>query len=191
MKYIILLGVGFSLALTVFSQAIPIILGSSSGVIINYQKHKGYITLVSGETIEGNFQYGADEFPTYNLKSFSENGKKIKRYKSNHIKTVILNGSDTTLTNKDSTYFRVLDKSKRFYRQLTFGSVEAYDDLFNVNEKNGLVNSLIIVRANNKLYKLNSKGKFIKWMKTNYPDKVKWQENITVQEIIRQLNGMH
>lgn len=189
MKYI-LLTVSSFLTITAFSQAIPIILGSSSGVIINYQKHKGYITLVSGETIEGNFQYGADEFPTYNLKSFSENGKKIKRYKSNHIKTVILNGSDTTLTNKDSTYFKVLDKSKRFYRQLTFGSIEVYDNLFNVNEKGGLIRSPLVVKANNKLYKLNSKSKFIKWMKTNYPDKVKWHENITVQEIIRQLNGM-
>lgn len=156
---------------------------------IDYQKHAGYILLNNGEKITGIFQYDFWEFPNYNLKLFSENGKGLKRYKIINIESVVLAGSDTTLTNKDSTYFKVLGKHKGFYRQLTFGSLEVYDNFFDVNEKKNLIKPLLFVRFNNQLHEFNSSEKFIKWMKANYPNKIEWDKNITLEGIVRQLNG--
>lgn len=158
-------------------------IGPSYATVIDYQKHKGDIILNTKQQIEGNFQYAGG-----NLKSFSENGKLIKRYKIKDIKKVVLSGSDTTITNKDSTYFKVLGMHKRFYRQLTFGSVKVYDNLFNVNEKKDAVGYFLYVKHKNKLIELDSEN-FIKWLKGNYPNKIKWNENITIQDIIRQLNN--
>ena len=156
---------------------------------IDYQKHVGYILLNNGEKITGIFQYDFWEFPNYNLKLFSENGKGLKRYKIKNIESVVLAGSDTTLTNKDSTYFKVLGKHKGFYRQLTFGSLEVYDNFFDVNEKKNLIKPLLFVRFNNQLHEFNSSEKFIKWMKANYPNKIERAKNITLEQIVRQLNG--
>lgn len=157
---------------------------------INYQKHYGYIILNTGQKVTGIFRYDFWEFPNYNLKSFSKGGKGLKRYRIKNIRKVVLAGSDTTLTSKDSTYFAVLGKNKGFYRQLTFGPIKVYDNFFDVNEKKDLIKPLFFVEANNQYYELNSKDKFIKWLRTNYPHKIKWHKDITVQEIIRQLNGM-
>lgn len=155
---------------------------------IDYQKHAGYILLNNGQKITGIFQYDFWEFPSYNLKSFSKNGKGLKRYRIKNIRSVVLAGSDTTLTNKDSTYFQVLGKHKAFYRQLTFGQIEIFDNFFDVNEKKGLIKPLLFVKVNNQYHELDSKNKFIKWMQTNYPDKIKWRKDITLEEIVRQLN---
>ena len=158
---------------------------------IEYQKHKGYIQLNNGEKISGIYQYAFWEFPSYNIKSFTEKGALIKRYRSRDIKSIVLAGSDRTLSNKDSTYFMVLDKSKALYRQLTFGSIEVFDYFFNVNEARGLIYTLLIVKANDQLHTFKSESKFIKWLKANYPDKIRWNDNITSQEIVKQLNGIH
>jgi hypothetical protein len=48
------------------------------------------------------------------FKSFSKNGKGLKRYRTKNIRKVVLSGSDTMLTNKDSTYFEVLGNKKHF-----------------------------------------------------------------------------
>lgn len=174
--------------LTVTAQHVFVI---QSKYAINYQKHNGYIDFNNGEKITGIFEYGADEFPTYNLKSFTQSDKLIKRYKSNSIKEVVLAGSDNSLSGKDSTYFKVLDKSKRLYRQLTFDkNIQVYDGLFNVNERFGLVYPYLLIKRNNQLIKFNSKEHFINWIQRNAADKIKWHEGITVEQIIRQLNGM-
>lgn len=157
---------------------------------IDYQIHNGYIELNSGEKINGTFQYADMEFPTYNLKLFSPDGKLLKRYKSNVIKIVALVGCDTTLSTRDSTYFKTLDKSKVLYRQLTFGSIEIYDYFFNVNEQNGLIRSPILIKTNNQLIEFNSEEKFIKWMQTNNGGKIKWHKDITAADIVKQLNGI-
>ena len=158
---------------------------------INYQKHNGYIDFNNCEKITGIFEYGADEFPTYNLKSFTQSGKLIKRYKSNSIKEVVLARGDNSLSGKDSTYFKVLDKSKRLYRQLTFDKgMQIYDELFNVNERAGLVSPTLLIRRNGHLIKFNSTKSFINWIKENASDKIKWHDGITVLQIIRQLNGI-
>jgi len=158
--------------------------------IIHYEKHNGYIALNNGKKIESSFQYAFWEFPTYNLKSFLENGKLIKRYKPKDIKTVVLAGSDSVLTKHDSTYFKVLSKRNFFYRQLTFGSIELYDNFLNVDETIGLVKFPLSLKNHNQLYELSSEKKFITWMKTNYPNKIKWHDGIKAEEIIKQLNGM-
>src|SRR5690348_8236244 len=135
---------------------------------INYQVHRGYIILTNGERIKGDFQYAADEFPTYNLKFFAPNGKIIKRYKSKIISQVALAGSDTSLMKTDSTYFKVLDKRKAFYRQLTSEPVKIYDYYFNVNERHGLIRPPMVVKENGQIKNFNSKEKFIQWMRENY-----------------------
>lgn len=156
---------------------------------ITYQKHRGYIQLNNGKKIMGIFQYAFWEFPTPNIKSFNEKGNLINRYQEKEIKSIVLAGADSTLSAKDSTYFKTLDKSKSLYRQLTFGPLEIYDYFFNVNEVHGLIYSLILVKVDNQLYTFKSYNKFISWIHANYKDKIKWKKDITVKDIIRQLNG--
>ena len=188
MKKLVTIILFFS-ALKVYAQH-PVIL-SSNKYAVDYQKHAGYIEFDNGEKIMGVFEYAADEFPTYNLKSFTQDDKLIKRYKSNSIEEVVLAGSDSSLSNKDSTYFKILDKSKRFYRQLTFNKeMQIYDELFNVNERIGLVYPTLLIKKNNQLTKFNSKENFINWFHKNAANKIKWHKDITVEQIIRQLNGI-
>jgi hypothetical protein len=113
---------------------------------IDYSVHKGYLILNTGEKVEGDFKYAMDEFPTYNLKFLSPVKKVIKRYNVKKINRLVLAGSDTSLSNKDSTYFETLGEHKLFYRQLTFGNIKIYDErFFNVNEVKGLIYPLITV----------------------------------------------
>lgn len=175
---------------TLKANAQHLIIISNNKYSIDNQKHTGYIEFNNGEKITGIFEYATDEFPTYNLKSFAQNGKLIKRYKSKDIKKVVLAGSDSSLSQRDSTYFKVLDKSKRFYRQLTFKDIEVYDWLFNVNEKSGLVYPNLLIKKDDQLTKFNSKESFINWVHKNAADKIKWHKDISVAQIIRQLNGM-
>jgi hypothetical protein len=45
------------------------------------------------------------------------------------------------------------------------------------------------VKTKKGFIQFNKPEKLKKWLKENYPDKIKWNDNITVQDIIRQLNG--
>ncbi len=158
---------------------------------LNYQKHAGYIELNNGEKINGDFEYAFWEFPTYNLRYYSPNGKMAERYSVKNIKKVVLSGGDGWLSPKDSTYFIVHDKSRHFYRQLTFGKdFQIYDGFFNVDEIVGMVTNYFLVKKAGSFIKLNSAEKLIKWLKENEARKIKWHYGITVQQIIRQLNGM-
>ena len=188
MKKLVTIILFFS-ALKVYAQH-PVIL-SSNKYAVDYQKHAGYIEFNNGEKVTGIFEYAADEFPTYSLKSFTEDDKLIKRYKSNDIIEVVLAARDNSLSNKDSTYFKVLDKSKRLYRQLTFNkNIQVYDGLFNVDECFGLISPYLLIKRNNQLIKFNSKEHFINWFHKNAANKIKWHKDITVEQIIRQLNGI-
>lgn len=105
--------VSFFSALNVAGQRV-VIPAYHNPYVIHYEKHNGYIVLNNGKKIEGSFQYAFWEFPTYNLKLFSKKGKVIKCYKPKDVKTVVLAGSDTALSKKDSTYFKVLVKENIF-----------------------------------------------------------------------------
>ena len=157
----------------------------------NYQKHGGYIELNNGEKIKGVFEFAYWEFPTYNLKLYSPEDKMVKRYSVRKIKTVVLSGSDGWLSNKDSTYFIVHDKSRYFYRQLTFGKgFQLYDGFFNVDEYVGMVTPWFLIKTKEGYIELDHVKELIKWLKENAGNKIKWHKDITVQQIIRQLNGL-
>ena len=156
----------------------------------NYQNYSGYIVLNNGEKITGNFQYAFWEFPTYNLKLLSRDKKVVKRYYIPNIERVVLAGSDLWLTNKDSTYFIVHDKCRHFYRQLTFGNdFLLYDGFFNTGGYVGLVTDYFLIQTKEGFKEFPNGEKLKKWLRENFPNKIKWSEAITVQEIIRQLNG--
>ena len=155
-----------------------------------YQKNSGYIELNDGEKIIGDFLYDLWEFPTYNLKLLSPREKVAKRYFIPKIKKIVLSGSDGWLTNMDSTYFIVHDQCRHFYRQLTFGKdFQLYDGFFNTDGYVGLVTSYFLVKTKKEFIEFNKPEKLKKWLKENYSDKIKWNDKITIQDIIRQLNG--
>ncbi|MEO6838334.1 MAG: hypothetical protein ABI185_08085 [Ginsengibacter sp.] len=155
-----------------------------------YKKNSGYIELNSGEKINGDFEYAFWEFPTYNLKLLSSSEKVMKRYYIPNIKKVVLTGSDHWLTNRDSTYFIVHDKSRHFYRQLTFGKdFQLYDGFFNTDGYVGLVTNYFLAKTKKRFIEFKNSDRLKKWLKENYPDEIKWNDNITIQDIIRQLNG--
>lgn len=155
-----------------------------------YKTESGYIALNNGEKIKGDLEYSFWEFPTYNLKLLSPDEKVIKRYYITNIKKVVLAGSDRWLTNMDSTYFIVHDKCKHFYRQLTFGNdFQLFDGFFNTDGYLGLVTSYFLIKTKKGFIEFNNPEKLKNWLKENYPDKIKWNGDITVQDIIRQLNG--
>lgn len=87
---------------------------------VSYTKHNGYVVLNNGIRIQGTFEYAADEFPTYNLKSFSNDSKVMNRYKNKDLQIIVLAGSDKDISHKDSTYFFVFKDSPKFWRQLSF-----------------------------------------------------------------------
>ena len=157
----------------------------------NYQKHNGMIETNDAVKIGGTFEFAYWEFPTYNLKLYTTTGKMIRRYSIRKIKTVVLAGSDGWLSNKDSTYFIVHDKSKHFYRQLTFGNdFQLYDAFFNVDEYVGMVTPYFLIKTKGKFVELKHVKDLINWLRENEETKIKWNSEITVQQIIRQLNGM-
>ena len=154
------------------------------------KKHSGYIELTNGEKIEGTFEYAFWEFPTYNLKLLSPKGKVVKRYYISDIKKVVLAGSNDWLTNTDSNYFIVHDKCRHFYRQLTFGNdFQLYDGFFNTDGYVGLVTNYFLVKTKKGFIEFNNSDKLKKWLKEKYPNEIKWNEDITIQDIIRQLNN--
>jgi len=54
-----------------------------------------------------------------------------------------------------------------------------------------LIRPPMVVKENGQIKNFNSKEKFIQWMRENYPDKIRWEKDITVQDIVRQLNGFY
>jgi hypothetical protein len=173
--------------LPAFSQHAVVI---ASHYAIDYDKHSGYVQLNTGEVITGTFEYASFEFPTINLKFYSPPNKFVRRIKSTTISKVVLAGKDSSWSNKDSTYFFVLDKkTKLFYRQLSFNQeIEVFDILFNVNERPGLIDKYLVVKWHNNYIEFNTQDDFIEWIKKNANEKVNWHEKMSMQEIIRKLN---
>ncbi|MEO8853227.1 MAG: hypothetical protein ABI359_05585 [Ginsengibacter sp.] len=170
----------------IFSQAQVIHGAPKYKFLIDYKKHFGHLILNDGQSITGTFEYSYFEFPVRSFKYYSDSVKLIKRYKKSEIKSITFAGSDTTLSNRDSTYFIKIDKS--LYRQLTFGSIKIYDPLINVNEKDDLIYSDLVVLENSKPKNFHSEKKILKYIE----DKLK-EENIeqkfkSVKESIRYLN---
>lgn len=164
MRFLIPFLIGF---FTVYGQHVVV---GSGKYVINYQKHQGYIILKSGQTINGVFEYAEMEFPTYNLKSYNPNGKLVKRYKLKQINKVVLQGSDTTLSKNDSTYFVRLDSTEALYRQLTFGRVKIFDKYFNVNERIGVIKSSeSVIEVDGKRFQCNSEEKFLHAIRESLP----------------------
>ncbi len=176
------------LTVKTFSQGA--ILGHGhSAYVFGYKTHIGIIILNNGDTVKGSFKYSDMDFPSFNLKYY-QNGIKKKRYMLSKIKEAILEGSDTSLTKKTSTVFiKLSEKDKLLYRQLTFGDIEIYDPLFLVNEKKGLVTENLIVLYEGKMYKTSSDKELVYLINKLHPNLFQTnRENVSRQEIIRQLN---
>jgi hypothetical protein len=156
---------------------------------VDYKMHSGIIILNSGDTIKGNFKYADMEFPSFNLKYY-ENGSKMKRYMLSKIKEAVLEGSDTSLTKNNSTIFvKLFEKDNFLYRQLTFGDIKIYDEVFLVNENKGVVTKKLVVSYQGKKYKTESDKELLSLINKLHPDLFKpSRENISRQEIIRRLN---
>ena len=164
--------------------------GGSSKYSIDFQKHKGYIILNSGEKIAGIFEYANFEFPTFNLKHYDENGNLINRYKMSRINKAVFYGADTSLIHCDSTYFLKLNNNPYLSRQLTNGEIKVYDDLFNINERPGLIKiSELIVCFQDKVYKVGSEKKFKELIQDILPSS-KISEESSIKSIIKQLNSI-
>jgi hypothetical protein len=160
----------------------------SSHYKIDYQKHAGNLILKNGEVITGVFQYAYLEFPTPNFKLYSDSGKLLKRYKLSAIKSITLAGSDTTLSDKDSTYFMRLGNAS-FYRQLTFGMIRIYDPLINVNEKKGLVYSDLAVEENNSIKVFHVEDHLLRYIEKKLKEKKIYKTFHSIKEAIRLLNA--
>ena len=156
---------------------------------IAYEQHHGELVLNDSQVVKGIFQYANWAFPVWNFKYYSESGKLLGHYKVNEIKTITLAGSDTSLSKKDSTYFIRMGNST-LYRQLTFGTIKIYDELIDVNEREGLIYWYVYVLENNKLKTFRSEDKILKYIEARLK-----QENIkksfrSINEAIRYLNGL-
>ncbi|HVT85476.1 MAG TPA: hypothetical protein VHD35_09745 [Chitinophagaceae bacterium] len=160
---------------------------SSSEYNIYYQKHSGQAILNNGKTQKGIFKHS---YLAFTFKYFDSSGKFIKRYKESDIKSITLAGSDTSISNKDSTYFIKINKPY-LYRQLTSGAIEIYDKLINVNEKKGLIFSTVIVLEDNKVKKLNTKRKILAYIEEKLNEKNIPQHFNSVKEAIHYLNYSH
>ncbi|HUZ60796.1 MAG TPA: hypothetical protein VMU83_18640 [Hanamia sp.] len=145
------------------------------------------LILNNGQSIKGVFEYAYFKFPVCNFKLYSDSGKLIKRYKISEINKVVLAGSDTTLSKKDSTYFIRIGKSS-LYRQLTFGAIEIFDPLVNVNESPGLISSNTAVLENNKLKEFYSEKKILKYIENKLKEKGIEKTFKSTKDAIRYLN---
>lgn len=182
-KYIILISICFC-SLNVFSQHAVVVRQIND---FNYERHVGYIELNNGQIIDGVFLYDFWEFPTYNLKNLNKNGKTIKSYRFSNIKKVVLLGSDTLLTNKDSTYFLKPVDEDEFYRQLTFGRIKIFDSKFIVDEKMGEISDDHIIYADSIVYKTRSERELVALIKKLNPDR-QFAKIESAQELIKLLN---
>lgn len=175
--------------LTGYTQMHIVPNGSLAKYSIDYQRHQGYIVLNSGKKIIGAFQYADMEFPTYNLKYFDDKGKMIKRFKTALISKAVLKGADSILGIKDSTYFVRLKDKPYLSRQLTRGPILVFDDLFNIDERPGLVHTNgLIIMFQGKEEKISSQEEFKKLIqKISSIDVAK---AATVESIIKKLNAV-
>ena len=161
--------------------------GGRSKYNVAYQKHTGYLILTNAQKVNGTFEYADMEFPTYNLKEIGQNGKVIKRFKLKEVDKVVLAGADRLLTTRDSTYFFSLNRSARLFRQLTFGGIEVYDQLFSVNETPGLVGQDLLIRYKGKQYYTHSDKEFISLI-TQLSPSLETNHASTAAELIAALN---
>jgi hypothetical protein len=183
-NYYFLLAVQFLIVHNSSGQHATVI---GSKYVIAYKKHFGNIILNNGENIKGVFEYAEMEFPTYNFKYFSNSGKLIKRYKISDLSSITLAGSDTTLSNKDSTYF--IRIGKYLYRQLTFGSIKIFDPLININERNGIVKpDDLIIFKNDFVKTFHSEEDIIKYIQDRLKEKNIEKSFKSIPEVIRYLN---
>ena len=160
----------------------------SAAYKFDHKIHTGSIILNTGDTITGSFIYANGEFPWFNLKYY-ENGEKKGRYMFSKIKEAVLKGSDVALTGKDSTLFiRVSEKDKWLYRQLTFGDIKIYDQLFLINEKKDMVSQKLVVIYQGKKYKTESDQELLSLINKIHPSLYERFKNYSRLEIIRQLN---
>jgi hypothetical protein len=158
---------------------------------IDYNDHKGYLILNNGEKVDGDFKYAMDEFPTYSLKLLSPAKKNINRYSVKEINRLVLSGSDTSLSNRDSTYFETFEKHKLFYRQLTFGDIRIYDErFFNVNESKGVVYTLLTIIYQGRTYKLNNSKALQSLLYSFGMSQFATVNKLSLPDIIRNLNGL-
>ncbi len=177
----------FLLTPIIASAQHAVVVGRSK-YLIDYQKHKGYIILNSGEKITGTFEYATWEFPTFNLKYYDENGKVIKRFKTSQINKAVFYGADKSLTDSDSTYFIKLNNESYLSRQLTDGTIKVYDDLINTNERPGLIKTDLTVYFQEKVYHINSETKLRDLIQKISPSLMITKESSSVS-IIKQLNS--
>lgn len=170
----------------IFSQAQVIHGAPKYKFLIDYKKHFGHLILNDGQSITGTFEYSYFEFPVRSFKYYSDSGKLIKRYKKSEIKSITFAGSDTTLSKRDSTYFIKIDKS--LYRRLTFGSIKIYDPLINVNEKDGLIYSDLVILEDNKPKYFHSERKILKYIENKLKEKNIEKSFKSTKEAIKYLN---
>jgi hypothetical protein len=170
-----------------FSQYVPHLTVTGNKYQIDYKKHIGTLYLKSGETIKGIFEYASFEFPTFNFKYYSNDGKFIKRYKVSVIDSLIVSGADSSLTNADSTCFIKIGKNG-LYRQLTNGSLKIYDQLVNVNEREGLIYSTIYVFDNNMQLKFLTENSFIKYIEAKLKERGIQKTFKSIREAVHYIN---
>ena len=165
-----------------------LIVVASNHYSIEYEKHPGQLILNSGRTVKGVFQYAYMEFPVPNFKYYSDSGKLIRRYKVEDIKSITLEGADTSISNLDSTYFVKMDRSS-LYRQLTFGQIKIYDPLIiNVTERPGLIYTDLIIIENNVLKKFHSEYKTLNYIEEGLKQKNIQKSFKSLEEAVRYLN---
>ena len=154
---------------------------------INYEQHPGELVLNDSQVVKGIFQYANWAFSVWNFKYYSEAGKLLGRYKVTEIKKITLAGSDTSLSKKDSTCFVRIGHST-LYRQLTFGTIKIYDELIDVNEREGLIFYNLYVLEKNKLKTFHSEDKILRYIEAKLKQKNINKSFQSINEAIRYLN---
>lgn len=162
------------------------------GHVRDYGIHKGCIVLNEGTKVCGNFQYAELEFPTYNFKHLDSANKLLNRFKFSKIRSAKLAGSDHYLSNRDSTSFvKLFAKDKTLYRQLTFGDIQIYDQLFVVDEEPGAIGRCFIVIVDGKKYTMKNIDALLLFMKNLRPELIQpsMDSRLTVRSMIKRLNN--
>lgn len=128
------------------------------------------------------------EFPHYNLKLYSQQGKLQKHIKMKEIKKLVMEGSDSLLLLFDSTTFIHIGNKHFLYRRLTNTPVEIYDKLFIVNENPGRVANDLVIILKNEIFETHSLSALIDFLSKNGFDYFSKDQN-TIQQIIVKLNN--
>ena len=132
-------------------------------------KHEGEMILKNGTMLKGMFQYNTFVLADDGFDFFSDSGTThIKKIKEELIEKLTLAGADTSLSNRDSTYF--ISIKSHLFRQLTFGIVRLYDPTIYVNERSGLINSEgyfhenVFTIENGKIIRFDAKKDILKFV---------------------------